>query len=196
MAESDIAVCNLALARLGEDAISDFTEASEAARQCNRFYRQTVDEELRLNWWSFAREVKALSQHADAPADTDYDYSYQLPVNPYCLEVRNILGVTQDQWQIQERNLLCNLDEVTIVYTKRVTDPSMYDPLFTNALSLNLAYRICIPITGDKEMKGTIYLEYEIMIARARRSDAIERKKPPKNVRDDLASDPFLTAGR
>src|SRR3546814_19279751 len=57
-------VCNLALGRIGEGAsrpIQSLTEASEAARACNRVFASAMETTLRDFPWAFAQASVALA---------------------------------------------------------------------------------------------------------------------------------------
>src|SRR3546814_17373670 len=59
-----VEVCNLALGRIGEGAsrpIQSLTEASEAARACNRVFASAMETTLRDFPWAFAQASVALA---------------------------------------------------------------------------------------------------------------------------------------
>ena len=48
--------------------------------------------------------------------------------------------------------LLSNQPLAQLVYTARITDPTLYDQQFATALAAYLATRIGMPLTGDKKL--------------------------------------------
>ena len=48
--------------------------------------------------------------------------------------------------------ILTNQPSATLVYTKRVVSPAMFDDHFTDAFAHYLGHRVCLALTGDKEM--------------------------------------------
>lgn len=54
------------------------------------------------------------------------------------------------------RAIACNIDEAWGEFTKDVTDESQFDDMFVEAFALELAMKVCIPLTADKELFGII----------------------------------------
>lgn len=52
--------------------------------------------------------------------------------------------------------IACNIQSAICKYTEDLTDTSMFSTKFTTALSLKIAQRIVMPLTGDKELKADI----------------------------------------
>lgn len=49
--------------------------------------------------------------------------------------------------------IVCKYDrDVNIIYTTDIIDGSVYEEMFSEALSLYLSYKICVPITKDRDM--------------------------------------------
>ena len=89
---SIVEICNLALARLGDEATVasiDPPEGSAQAEHCQRFYPIARDVLLETHDWSFATTRARLSLLADA--DTwEWQYAYAEPANT--IRVLSILG--------------------------------------------------------------------------------------------------------
>lgn len=77
---TEVSICNLALARLGDDATVssiDPPEGSAQAEQCRTFYPLARDSWLEAFTWSFCRARKQLAQVTSE--STSYEYAYALP---------------------------------------------------------------------------------------------------------------------
>ena len=88
---TDLQLCNLALARLGEARVYDLTEDQFVAVQCARQFPLAAEEVLRSHRWNFASARVALSRLAEAPA-FGFKYAYALPTD--CLRVLEVNGVS------------------------------------------------------------------------------------------------------
>lgn len=192
MSATSTTICNLALGKLGAGTIIGLSESSPEARACNLHYPQTRDEVLRSHRWNFAIVRASLSRLSDAPA-FGWAYQYQLPVE--CLRVLQVNGYEEDEepdnWEVEGGKLLTDEDSVNAKYISQVTDANIYDPLFIEALSLKLAAKLCIPLTGSDSRASGFITEYERVTGpRARRTDAFENrdKRKPLWVTSDLVA--------
>lgn len=187
---SETTICNLALGKLGASRIISLSEASPEAQACSLQYEQTRDEVLRAHRWNFAITRGVFSQLATAPA-FGWLYQWQLPVD--CLRVLQVNGWEEnedpDNWEVEGRKLLTDVDSVQVKYIAQITDASQYDPLFIEALSIKLASKLCIALTGSGTRAGDFVTDYEKLTGpRARRTDAFESrdKRKPLWATSDL----------
>lgn len=110
-----------------------------------------------------------------------YAYAYTLPSD--CLQVISVDHVYD--FDIDDTYLYCDTDtELMIQYVSRVTDTTLFDPLFDEALAAALAMEFCEIFTQSNSKKADIEKKYEDKIRWARRTNAIERgpdirKVPP-----------------
>jgi hypothetical protein len=176
---SEVEICNLALAHLGDDATIasiDPPEGSAQAEHCQRFYPIARDNLLELHDWNFASTRAALAQ-ITSPTPS-WRYAYVRPAN--CLTVRAILApesvddyvhrfdqtgcefhpistgqytpqaFAQETLQNGTEIILTNQEDAVARYTARVTDPTKFSSLFAMTLSWHLASLLAGPvIKGD-----------------------------------------------
>lgn len=168
---SRTSICNLALTRLGVDVITSLLDESEQARLCNLLFNQSLDYLLQLYPWNFSLVKASLARSATSPL-YDYAYQYQLPTDPYCLQVVN----TQYDftYKIEGRMLLSNESSIYITYIKRVTDISELSSLFIETLVFYLASQLCLPLTNNKGMADDMQAKYQMALQKARLRDAQE----------------------
>lgn len=170
MSISDTSICNMALGRIGAERINDFSDASETgieAIQCRLHYEQTRDALLRSHQWRFARGRSTLSQNAAYTADTttfEWTYAYDLPTD--FLAMRSIWedagrGEVGQQYPYSPEGtqILSEETSMKIRYIKRVTDVTKFDPLFVDVLILQLAVKLCMPLSQDKVLRRELSLE-------------------------------------
>ena len=179
---SEVTVCNQALGRLGEYYIMSISEATKLARYCKRFYYTTRDEVLREHPWNFASHRATLTE-LDNPPEFEWAHAFQLPED--FVRLRRLNSWTEfeefSKWEIEADTLLTDDEVAQIKYTRKITNVALWDPLAVEALSLKLAAKLALPITGSSEIVKDLLLEYKtIVLPQAERIDAAENKDKRK----------------
>lgn len=193
---SVIDICNIALARLGQEAdISSISppEGGHHAEQCARWYPISRDKALASFPWSFATRTVELPQLAASPIV--YKYAYKVPAD--CIRILDVFNpqvekllrtepvyedfawMTQDlDWAVQlvdgVKCVVTDMDIVAARYTVQQTDTAAYSPAFTDALSWLLASDLAGPIhTGATGIKlaGQCYQAYQTALEYAKMDD-------------------------
>ena len=79
-------------------------------------------------------------------------------------------------WQIEGRKIYTDdSSPLDIRYIFRVTDPNQFDVLFQEALATRIALELVEEITQSNTKKDVLKDDYKLVIADARRLNAIER---------------------
>lgn len=211
MAQSQVALYNLALALIGDRyTVVSAGEQSIPAETCTLFYepvRQTI---LRAAHWNSARRFSRLTEETErdltaAWVSTDpnpgWAFSYDLPTS--ILAARYI--TTFDQFDIGYDNdgkvLNCNVggddteDKPILCYTVDVTDATLWEPDLYLALAHALAAYIFLPLTG-KSGRSQMLLEFangKILDARA--AAANERQQSFRQNPEILQARGYSDAG-
>lgn len=178
MAASETEIVNDALGRLGISPVMSLTDPTKQAQFANRFYESTRDEVLSGHPWSFATKRATLAQLAAEP-EFEWLYAYQLPVDSLRLLQLNgyDLGKTADAWAIEGNKLLTDADKAEVRYIARVTDVTLFPPLFCEALSIKLAAKLCAPLTGRFDQPSALMAEYDKATGpRAKLADVFQQK--------------------
>ena len=175
MATSNVSICNLALQKLGAQRIAALDEASKNARECNACFEHLRDTELRSNKWKFALSRATLAPAATTP-EFNYEYAFPLPVD--CLRALFPARLGLD-WKIENHDGVPSIltndgDTLEIRYIKRVTDPTLFDPLFIESLACKIAWHLCEALTQSNSKKDTAERHYVYAMKEARRLNAIE----------------------
>jgi hypothetical protein len=76
--------------------------------------------------------------------------------------------------QGDQRVILTNQQNTTMVYVSQVTDPNIWDPTFQDAFTNALAGDLCMTLKGDKVLAQTFYAQTNEMLKEARVADANE----------------------
>lgn len=216
MVTSVLEIYNLAITRLGHEQMSSETENTRAGRLVRIHYPTIRDAVLRAHPWNFAVLRASLSQLAVTPA-FEFTYAYALPTNPYCLKVLRTnyeaqgfssaavytypglvgYGPLPVEYRIETilvsgtpvRAMLMNEATVSIEYVARITDVSLYDPLFVDVLAARLAAELALPLTDNQSATKTLMDLYMGKLAEARTMDAQEG-----SPRDIVDTDAWLIA--
>jgi len=96
---------------------------------------------------------------AEYPPLFDYDHQYSLP-NNFLRLTRNYQG--HHDWTVQRNRLLSRENSAQIEYIKQETDPTMFDPLFTEVLILQLAIKLVNPVAGTSTTQLKAELNQEL----------------------------------
>jgi hypothetical protein len=174
---SIVGICRMALDLLGDYAIADLSDNTKQARLCDRNYPVMRDAVLRAHPWNCAMTRARLPLMADAPA-FGFARQYQLPSD--CLR---LLPVTQEGYydaptvahRVEGRRVLTDASApLDILYVRRLTDPSDFDPLLTDAIAARLAWQIAYNLTGSRSMAADARQVYFDKLGEARVIDGVE----------------------
>ncbi len=194
MATSEVDIANAALIKLGADTIIALTDDNVRARTMQARYGHVRDAELRRRRWKFSIRRDSLAALAAAP-DSDYDRQFQLPPDYLRLIEGGDIADTADLadyrtasgralYSIEGTRLLTNLGApLAIRYIARITDVSLFDSAFAEALASRLAYECCEKITQSDQKKADAMTDFRLALSEARRANAIER--PAEALADD-----------
>lgn len=186
---SVVQICNYALRMLGAQSITAIDEGTKNADLCNELYPDTRDAVLRDHPWNCAIVRQQLNQDSTGPI-YQWQYSYTLPTDPYCLRV---LGTSLDHYYgrpevpqldewgralypyvIEGRKLLSDSAVMSIQYISRVEDVNLFDPLLKNAVEKAMARELAFPITRSMEVVRAMDAMYQEAIIKAKGVDAQE----------------------
>lgn len=175
---SVVAICNLALQRLGADRIVDITDPDQKeARECNAIYDDLRQSELRTHVWNFAKTRVQVPAESTEPL---FGRSNQYIIPPDSLRIikpslSNNLRSNFD-WLVEGRKILTNDSApLDLIYIKDVTDPNTMDALFRRALALEMALQMCEALTQSNSKWDRVAAEKVVVLSDARRTNAMER---------------------
>lgn len=175
-------ICNLALAKIGDQSIMSLDDPSVEARMCKLLYDPTAQELFRIHDWNWAMSLATLAQTA-APPIADWDYSFALPVDFNRIVTLNSFGRYEPHpdFEIQGNQLLTDESSATISYVKKINDPNLFDPLFVELLAIRIASKLAKPLGGSMDIKQKLDVDFNRQLAESRRIDAADtypRRKP------------------
>jgi hypothetical protein len=182
---TDVQICNLALARLGDARITALTDATAQAQYCSLFYTQTV-KELQSDFdWQFCR--KQVNLTSGTPPLTGYSVQYALPVDFIrAIRLGNIdASENFGTWEIVGTNLHTNLTSpVALDYIANITTTTSFPAIFTEILSIKLAAVLAMPLTGSKDLFAQLAEVYGATLQKPAFLNATERvgRQRPTNT--------------
>ena len=177
MANSKSEICNIALAKLGSSpTLVDINQDDTKTAQFFRvIYNTARDSLLRQHLWRFARKRAVLAPLSTGPLFDGGNY-FQLPVD--CLRVIGTDGDYENaygRWFIEGNKIVADTDVLNIVYISSVDDPTLYDPIFTEALAVKLAHDICMPLAQSEGLRNMLADELRMLTLRAAHAGATEQ---------------------
>jgi hypothetical protein len=160
---SEVDICNAALSHLGDSAnITSISppEGSVQAEHCARYYPMARDAMLEMHDWSFAtrRVVLALQTIPPSVPATSWHYAYAMPagvaklISVLAPEAADNTGAAFEVENLPDGTpvIYSNTENAVLRYVARVTDPTRFSSLFTDALGWLLASYLAGPIIkGD-----------------------------------------------
>lgn len=172
---SKVGICNIALARIGhEPFISDLSEDSKAARQCNVLYPQILDSLLREYIWRFSIKRVTLAKTTETPAFDGGNY-FNLPS-----DFIRVIGTSVDDrysykpWSVEGNKIRARDESFDLVYCARIEDTSLYDTIFIDALANRLGMELCGSLVRDSGVKQTMFDLYDRSVRKAAYVSATE----------------------
>ena len=220
---SVVDLCNLSLARLGDEAnvVSiEPPDGSAQAAHCARFLPMVRDSLLQAHAWGFALRREALAAITMPAGVSGWLFAYALPNQ--CLQLLAVqaadapddftasitdaddaLRSSAAQWpHLVELTpagamvILTDTGSAIARFVQRVDDPTLWSPLFTETLSWRLAAAVAGPLLkGGAGMQQARRCEEmaAAVLARARAQDAQQSR--PRILSQPLASS-WLSARR
>ena len=182
---SKLAVINAALEDIGQRALADTGEAVEAARITTGRWDSVVTECLSAGSWNFAMEtIKADADTGVTPA-FGYPKVFAKPSD----WVRTI-GVSEDEnfafplLHYYDDASFWSADS-TPIYIRYVSDDTglgleltRWTPLFKRYVELELATRVCLKLTQDKNLKADLEKARDKARKTARNQDSMDEPNP------------------
>lgn len=166
---SNVAICNLALLRLGTNPITSLTEGTTAANACNLVFDHCRETLLRRHLWNFAIEQVLLAADTSTPS---FKYSNKFPLPADFLRVKEIYE-QGSPYEIDGQFI--HTDDgapLKFSYVKDITDPTKFDSLFVEALVLMIVLKIGARIQGDGFNPAIYAEELNRVLLDAKRVDA------------------------
>ncbi len=182
-------ICNNALSFLGQENISSVDEENERARKCKQFYEICRKSLLRVHDWNFTHADISLTKISQENLFNKL-YSYLYPTD--CTHINKIYisnipnKIIKYEIGYYNGNKIISCDELDVkcLYTKDVTDTSLFDSTFREALSYFIASKIAMALTGDTNLLNIALKQYEYCLAQATLAN---KEEEPEEADDECS---------
>lgn len=178
-------IANMALFELGSQPLVNYdTQDDVPAQLCRTFMQQAVNEVLVERFWSCAKARQSLALLEEKPEGDVWQYQFQLPVSPRCLQIRGTDPETS--WEREGKRIFTNLNAITLLFTKEITDPTELDDYMLRPIALHLAQLIGFKLNSDKDLPAKLLAFYKLALEDAKAADAIGAKH---EIKDESKTD-------
>jgi len=163
-------IFNYALIKIGDATIASPTENTPRAKTLNTLYDNIRDDLLRRSPWNFAKKQASLASNGNTPT---YRWLYEYPIPADMVKLLE----TENQWPYEIQGRLILSDATTplkITYIARITDETLFDPMFSNALQTRLAYEASLRLTSDLSLQRVLRAQVTELETEAKAEDGKE----------------------
>lgn len=173
---------NAALSMIGASRINAIDDGSTNANHCRALYPPLLDFLLRKHNWNFNGARAVLVRNSTVPA-FGFNYTYVLPgdllkirtYNGYNVNVSNLVdfsGVWMQifilNYTVEAKKILSNDGNVYLGYSKRTTDPTIWDPMFYRLAQTWLASDLARAIPkDDRKADGLLTQAQQLILPEA-----------------------------
>lgn len=170
---SEVAICNYALALLGETPIISLDDDSKPAALCKAMYPIVRDASLEAHNWTFATKWYDLPMVPE-PALGEYRNRFPLPA-----EYLRTIFVGSDathpaRHQIEGGDVVTNDQRCLVQMVVQVTDTFKFTPMFVHALAAYLAAELAVPIASSASLQQQMFQLYGVKVGEAVSRDQIQ----------------------
>lgn len=173
MAITQVGICNVALARLGQTPIVTIGEGTVAANYCSALWDSCYKTTLRKHPWNFAVKVALLVEVTPAETNLEWDYVFTAPTD--LLRALCILPASDKvEFEVKYNRIFSNQETCNLKYIYLNSTYTEWDDMFADAVAFRLASELAVPITGDMNKQQAFYKAWLMAISDARTYDARE----------------------
>ena len=188
---SAVDVINLALGQLYQSPITSLNDQNAPqATIANREYDNSRRSLLSQYNWHFAKTRTMINLVASAVPPFDFSWYYALPLDylawgwlgydyrrywplPYDIQGQYVLTGPPAQWQTTPP--ATPLTSLAFKYIQDNTNVSSWRPSFIDCMKYKLAAELCMPITGNRELRDKLLEDLQLSIVLAQKLNHIER---------------------
>ena len=163
-------IVNRALDYLGQQTLMSFDQPGPDAARIRRIWPQVRDSVLREHPWKCATRRGKLNDLKGGPL-FGFRHRYQLPP-----EFLRLVDTEPEDARVavEGDSLLSDAKPLSIAYVAKVEDPTKYDSLLSECLSIKLAAELCFGVTASVSLAQQLEEKYQRRLRDARGYDARE----------------------
>lgn len=190
MAITQLNICNMAMGHVGGKRIEDFDNDTTAeAVMCRDNWETCVNYTLESRDWTFARDRDTLEVDATAPSFY-WSYRHEQPTD--CVMLRKISDdssyLDKDfEYELEGEWIYSNTNsDIYVVYTKAVTDITLFSAAFVKALVYQLAAVAAGVLAEDPKLADALEAKFNKMVDIAGGLDGVQTR--PRIVKAERIS--------
>ena len=185
-----LTIYNLALSHIGQKPVANTTDETQPEiLACNTHFPNARDSVLAQIAFPFNSAPIELAEYTtiDTASIPGWSYYYTYPASALSVwEVyssSNAATATEKDFEVRylpavAAKIICTDEQSAYANSSYlVTDYTLWDDRFIEAVSYKLAAAIAIPITGDADLAMKFRDMFSIMISEAKRKSAREKRK-------------------
>jgi hypothetical protein len=185
-----LTIYNLALSHIGQKPVDNTTDTTQPEiLACSTHFPNARDSVLAQIAFPFNAAPIELSLYTtiDSASIPGWTYYYTYPASALAVwEVyssSNASTATEKDFEVRylpavAAKIICTDEEDAYANTSYlVTDYTLWDDRFIEAVSYKLAASICVQLTGDAELAAKYRDMFGIMVSEAKRKSAREKRK-------------------
>lgn len=195
---SEVGIANMAAVLIGERRILTFDDSGKFAQIMSQQFGFLRDEVLQSHPWVFNKARIALAEDTAAPA-FGWDYSYEVPAD--FLSVRRLTrdgrkGSPEIRHEREGTSILTNQPApLCLVYSRRITTPSKFPPLFAGVLAARIAVHCAMDVVGKTAYLGAARQALTDAIYLATHNNALDDDDPENYAYTDEDFDVLSARG-
>jgi hypothetical protein len=177
---TDLDMANAALGLLGQDPLTTLNNSVNAKQipLVNRYLPMAKASTLRERDWNCVRGRAALQLLTTDESLGEWTYSYRLPQD--CLCIRRFISIdgryAYAKYSVEidaagKRVIHTDIGDAKIIYTRNVTNVTVWDQNLFDACTAQLAMRLTGPITRDFKMAQVFMQDFQMLFEKAIASD-------------------------
>lgn len=149
--DSDVALCNRFLTRIGANTILSLDEETKEARVCKANFEFLRDDVNSAHAWGFAVKRVELAQSATTPVyGASYKYTIPDDLLGFITEYNELQGIDAP-YRMEGDYIVTDAATVKIEYVARITDLNKWSILAREALIARLQVELSRAITGTAD---------------------------------------------
>lgn len=180
MNATKVSICNAALGVIGARSIQSFEDGTKEAEYCRNFYESQRKALLRQYPWSCAKKRTQLAPLSTHPS-FGYKHAFPLPSDFIRLFDAGCL-----RFEVEGRAILADADVINLIYIFDNNNEDTWDSMLVECMELQLASKLCKPITGSDAAGQTALSLLTRRLEEARRISAQETQSESIQVEDSV----------
>lgn len=169
-------VVNMMFVLLGDFEIDDISDNTDLnAKRANKWYEPTVREVTRMfSNWNRCEKFFALTNDGVAPIVSTFTHKVNIPPDVIAvMEVTDASGHHIDH-KVKGTKIYSKASSIWLRAQVYIDDPNTWDALMLTAVATRLAWRLCMPVTGDKARKKELKADFDEIFEEATNVDSRE----------------------